>query len=178
MQIRGTLIWDADGETHRDEVIVSAESANGSAAQLVILDGQGRTRAMTPADLPKGSVIMLPDEASMADLHEVRRGGYDARRQIDEISEARWEAAKATSREAAIAFAEAELEETNKRLSRMLQRRHPELFDSEGQLIEERLTKKILERTGGKTLLTYDDILRLGAGQPLSQDGTHSPDAP
>ncbi len=161
MRVRGALVWEAGGQAHRDEVIVSDESVNGSAARFVILDSQGRQRASGPDELPTGSVLMLPDDTSMSDLVDVRRAGYDARRPVDEATEARWAEAKATSREAAIAFAEAELAENNARLSRQLQRLHPELFDSEGKLIEREFTKKLLERTGGKTTLTYEDILRM-----------------
>ena len=52
----------------------------------------------------------------MMDLHEVQQAGYSARRPVDEEFEKRWEAAKATSREAAIEMAEAELAEIIERL--------------------------------------------------------------
>jgi hypothetical protein len=107
----------------------------------------------------------------------MERAGYSARRPADEELEKRWAAAKATSREAAIEMAEAELAEMIERLERELRRREPELFDSKGQLIEGELTKKLLERTGGRTALTYEDIVRPGAEPPETQDGAHAPDA-
>ena len=125
----------------------------------MILDGQGHCRASSPAELPPGSVLVVPRETSMMDLHEVQRAGYSARRPVDEEFEKRWEEAKATSREAAMEMANAELAEIIERLEAELRRREPDLFDSDGRLIKDELTKRLLKRTGGKTTLTYEDIV-------------------
>ena len=95
----------------------------------------------------------------------------------DDSMPTRRSAAMTTSREAAIETAEAELADIIERLEHELRRREPELFDSEGKIIERELTKKLLERTGGRTTLTYDDIIRPGVGSPEAQDGAHAPDA-
>jgi hypothetical protein len=168
VHIRAALLWEADGEPHQDDVIVTQQPANGSAAHVVILDAQGNRRASCPADLPDDSVLMLPDDVGMADLHAIRRAGYDARRPTEEENEARWEAAKATSREAAIAFAEAELDQTIARLTRELRRLHPDFFDDDGNLRTEYVNETLLERTGGKRFLTHEDVLKLGEGMSLT----------
>jgi hypothetical protein len=177
MRVHAALRWETGGETHQDDVLISDEHANGSESRLVILDGQGHCRASSPSELPPGSVLVVPRETSMMDLHEVQQAGYSARRPVDEEFEKRWEAAKATSREAAIEMAEAELAEIIERLEGELRRRHPDFFDADGHLIEAELTKKLLERTGGKTTLTYEDIVRLGAGQRVSPDDAQARDA-
>jgi hypothetical protein len=177
MRVHAALLWETGDESHQDDVLISDEHANGSGSRLVILDGQGRCRASSPSDLPPGSVLVVPRETSISQLHEVHRAGYNARRPVDEELEKRWVAAKATSRDAAIEMADAELVEIIERLEDDLRQRAPELFDSDGRLDEAELTKKLLERTGGKTTLTYEDIVRLEAGQRLSSDGANARDA-
>src|SRR5687767_6173493 len=108
MRVHADLLWESGDESHQDDVLISDEHANGTGSRIVILDGQGRCRASSPSELPPGSVLVVPIEASMMDLHEVQQAGYNARRPVDEEFERRWEAAKATSREAAIEMAEAE----------------------------------------------------------------------
>ena len=178
MRVHAALLWETDGESHRDDVLVSSEHTNGSGPEIVILDSQGRRRASSPSDLPPGSVLEVTSEASIGDLFDMERAGYNARRSVDEEFEKRWAAAKATSREAAIEMANAELVEIIERLENELRRREPDLFDSAGRLNEEELTKRLLRRTGGKTTLTYEDIIGLEAGKRLSQDGPPAHDAP
>lgn len=178
MRIHAALLWETDGESHRDDVLISDEHANGSRPQIVILDCEGRRRASSPSELPPGSVLEVSGEASIGDLFDMERAGYKARRPVDEELEKRWAAAKATSREAAIEIADAELAEIIERLENELRRREPDLFDSEGRLNEAELTKRLLRRTGGKTTLTYEDIVGRTSGKQVSQDGPPAHDAP
>ena len=168
MRIHAALLWETGGESHRDDVLIADEHANGSQSQIVILDCQGRRRASQPSELPPGSVLEVTDEANIGDLDEVHRAGYRARRPVDEEFEKRWEAAKATSREAAMAFADVELDQIIERLKRELRIKHPDFFDAEGRLIERKLTTKLLERTGGKRFLTREDVIRLTERPPYS----------
>jgi hypothetical protein len=80
LRISGALLWATGGEPHRDEVLVSDEEPNGSGPNLILLDRRGRRRAASPEELPKGSVLLLPSEASDEVLAQVRRQGYTARR--------------------------------------------------------------------------------------------------
>jgi len=61
-------------------------------------------------------------------------------------------------------------------LSRQLRHQHPELFDSEGQLIESEYRRALSEhdRTGK---LTRDEILRIDKERQRSPGGTRSVDA-
>jgi hypothetical protein len=161
MRVHAALLWKTGGEARQDDVLISSERANGSGARIVILDDQGRRRASNPAELPPGSVLIVPVETSMMDLHEVQQAGYSVRRPVDEEFEKRWAAAKATSREAAIEMADAELTEIIERLEAELRRKHPDFFDADGQLRTEYVNSKLLERTGGKRTLTREDVIRL-----------------
>lgn len=178
MRVRAALLWETSGEPHQDDVLISDEHANGSGSRLVILDGQGHCRASSPSELPPGSVLVVPRETSMMDLHEVQQAGYSARRPVDEECEQRWEAAKATSREAAVEMAEAELAEIIERLEAELRRKHPDFFDADGQLRTEYLNSKLLERTGGKRTLTREDVIRLTERPSSLPDKAHGGDAP
>lgn len=64
------------------------------------------------------------------------------------------------SREAAIEAAEAELAEVNARLSKELRQIHPELFDSNGELIEEEYRRVMSERRLTRGKLTRELIIR------------------
>jgi hypothetical protein len=178
VRVRAALLWETGGESHRDDVLISDEHANGSRHQIVILDGQGRCRASSPSELPPGSILEVTGEASIGDLYDMEQAGYSARRPVDEEFEKRWAAAKAASREAAIEMAEAELAEIIARLEHELRRREPDLFDAEGRLIKHELTKRLLERAGGRTTLTYEDIVGPRAGKRVSQDDSPAHDAP
>ena len=83
-----------------------------------------------------------------------------------------------SSREAAIAKAEAELDLVTSRLRAELQARHPELFDEHGQLRTEAATAGLLKRTGGKIKLSDDDLIRLTGGSGRPPDAARSGDAP
>ena len=161
MRIQAALLWVTDGESHRDDVLVSDEHANGSQPEIVILDCQGRRRASSPSDLPPGSVLEVTGEVNIGDLFDMERAGYTARRGVDEEFEKRWAAAKATSREAAIEMANEELAEIIERLENELRRRHPDFFDDDGKLRTEYINQKLLERTGGKRFLTREDVIKL-----------------
>lgn len=179
MRVHAALLWETGGESHQDDVLISREQANGSSPEIVILDDQGSRRASCPSELPPGSVLVVPRETSISDLHAVHQAGYNARRPVDEEFEKRWAAAKATSREAAIEMADAELAEIIERLENELRRREPDLFDSDGRLNESELTRRLLQRTGGKTTLTYEDLVKLEAGERVSHsDRPPAHDAP
>src|SRR4051812_23815538 len=83
MRLRGALLWDADGEPHRDEVLISDERPNGSGSRIVILDDGGQPRATSPNDLPPGSVLLLQADASDADIGRIKHSGYAIRRVAD-----------------------------------------------------------------------------------------------
>lgn len=80
------------------------------------------------------------------------------------------------ARQLAVEAADAELDEVVVRLSRQLQRDHPELFDRDGRLVPERLARKLRGRFGGKTTLTRDEILRLTDPQRDTRDGRRAAD--
>ncbi|MFN8637133.1 MAG: hypothetical protein U0893_25070 [Chloroflexota bacterium] len=154
MRLRGALLWEADGEARRDEVLISDERPNGANAKVVILDPAGQPRATSPADLPDGSVLLLPHDASDGDVDRLRHSGYAACRD-DEDGDME------TGRAAAIAAADAELDEVIERLTRVLQQRHPDLFDSDGNLLEQEYAKKMLKATGGRRFLSGEELIAL-----------------
>jgi hypothetical protein len=161
MHLRGALIWEAEGEPHRDEVVVSDERPNGAAAKVVILDLHGGRRASSPADLPPGSVLLLPPDADEGDV------GYR------ETAEDR------SVRQEKIAAAEAELDEVIARLTHELQQRHPELFDANGKLRMDEYARRMLQRTGGRTRLTDKELIELTGGDLGPPRGaTTASDAP
>jgi hypothetical protein len=55
--------------------------------------------------------------------------------------------------------ADAELRETGERLLSALQMESPELFDRRGRLRRKALSKRLAERTGGRTWVSGDDLL-------------------
>jgi hypothetical protein len=79
-------------------------------------------------------------------------------------------------REVAIEQAEAKLAQDNARLSRQLKRQHPELFDSDGQLIEPAYRRMLAER-GGTGRLTRAEILRTDKARQRQSTGARSDDA-
>ena len=85
MRLRGTLLWEADGEPHRDEVLISDERPNGVPSCIVILDDSGQPRATSPNDLPAGSVLLLQPDASDADVGRIEHSGYTFRRIADPL---------------------------------------------------------------------------------------------
>jgi hypothetical protein len=272
VRVRAALLWETGGEPHRDDVVISDEHEAGAEDRVVLVDHDGRRRALAPNEIARGSVLLLPPDVRDTDLERLRRAGYDARRTMfevigpdvpmselvrasahvypfvlvtgdgavrlvaelggdeatgrwltdlaaeighpvginfpdeggsrtifirppswsedrlrgwaaghigeveallgdaeiltpDEVSDdslpTHWAAAMATSREAAIEVAEAELAEMIERLEHELRREHPDFFDADGQLRTEYVNSKLLERTGGKSLLTRDDVIRL-----------------
>jgi hypothetical protein len=185
VRLRGTLFWEANGESQLDEVLVADEQPNGAHARVVILDRSGNRRAASPAELPPGSVLLLPQDASDNEVDRIQHSGYAARRatpstandlnMADVLAES---AADAASRRAAIDAADAELDEVIERLQRQLQARHPELFDSAGRLIPEEYARQMLKITGGRKLLTREEILALGGVQIPPPGGARPADAP
>ena len=67
----------------------------------------------------------------------------------------------ADSRRARLAEADAELDEVASRLERDLRTTHPELFDRRGRLRQRALSRLLLERSGGKRVMSGDDLLGL-----------------
>jgi hypothetical protein len=57
--------------------------------------------------------------------------------------------------------ADAELREVSERLQSALRKEAPELFDRHGRLRRKALSKRLAERTGGRTWLSGDDLLAL-----------------
>lgn len=55
------------------------------------------------------------------------------------------------------------MDKGTKRMLATLKAKHPELFDSQGKLDRDKVTEAIKLRTGGKTLLTKEDVLTLSA---------------
>jgi hypothetical protein len=175
MHLRGALVWEAEGEPHRDEVVVSDERPNGAAAKVVILDLHGGHRASSPADLPPGSVLLLPPDANEGDVGRVQRSGYPVLRGADNGYEEADE--DRSARQEKIAAAEAELDEVIARLTHELQQRHPELFDAQGRLRKKLVAQKLRERTGGKRLLTGEEYIELTGGD-LGPPRVDTSDAP
>jgi hypothetical protein len=176
MQLRGTLVWVADGEPHRDEVLVSDERPNGVAAHVVILDLQGRDRASSPAELPSGSILVVPTETPDADVDRVQGSGYSVLRDGDEGSDLTPEERRA--REEAMAAAYAELDEVTARLTPVLRARHPDLFEEQGRIRPDVFARKMRERTGGKRYLTDKDVFALMGDRTLPRAKPVVRDAP
>ena len=59
--------------------------------------------------------------------------------------------------------AEAELAEVNTRLSKYLRQIHPELFDSNGEMIESEYRRKLAERPGSTGIITDAELRRVDA---------------
>jgi hypothetical protein len=72
--------------------------------------------------------------------------------------------------------ADAELQEVSARLEASLRARHPELFDRAGRLRTAELTRRLAERTGGKRVLSGDDLLDLET--ETDEEATRSASAP
>jgi hypothetical protein len=176
VRLRGALIWEADGESHRDEVLVSVEHPNGAAAHVEILDQRGQRRAALPDDLPPGSVLLLPPDADDGDVELVQESGYAVLRDdgvgTDESPEDQ------RARQAAIAAADAELDDVIARMTRDLRQRHPELFDARGRLRKKLVAQKIRERTGGKRFLTDKEYVELTGGDLGPWRAPSTTDAP
>src|SRR5262245_30871740 len=122
MRLRGALLWEADGEPHRDEVLISDERPNGTGSRIVILDRGGQPRAASPHELPEGSMLLLPPDASARDVSRIQRSGYPIQRAADpgldteacvgeDVDELAETSADRKARRAAIKAAEAELDE-------------------------------------------------------------------
>jgi hypothetical protein len=171
VRLRGALLWAADGEARRDEVVVSDERPNGEASHVVILDEQGRRRAASPEELPSGSVLLLPSDASDQDIDRIQESGYPAYRDgdLEDADE---------GREAAIRAADEELEEVIERLTREVRQKHPEFFDADGNFVWERVSQKLLERTNGKQFLTDEELFALTDPQIKAWTRRKSVDAP
>jgi hypothetical protein len=192
MRLRGALLWETDGEPRRDEVIISDERPNGSGSRIVILDDGGQPRAASPNDLPPGSVLLLQPDASDADIGRIKHSGYVIRRVVEPAPHAESQAGVALddvdalaespsdrrTRHAAIKAAEAELEEVTERLRRDLRERHPELFDARGRFRRGVVARVIRERTGGRSMLTREEIIELTGGVMVPSDDSSSSNAP
>jgi hypothetical protein len=171
MRLRGALLWEADGEPRRDEVLISDERPNGAGSRIVILDDGGQPRAASPQELPAGSLLVLQNDVSDRDVARIQGSGFDARRDSDA------EALEFEARRGAIEAAEAELDEVIERLTRVLQQRHPQLFDRAGCLRRDEYARLMLERTGGRKTLTREEILALEHVWQLPADGPGPVDA-
>lgn len=189
MRLRGALLWEADGEVRRDEVLISDERPNGSGSRIVILDGTGQPRAGSPEELPEGSTLLLPPDVSARDVGRIQRSGYPIQRVADSAVDTEAEVAEDVddlaktpadrrARCAAIKAAEAELAEVTERLKRVLQQRHPELFDARGRLRRGAYARVIRERTGDKQYLSREDFIALTGGVMAPVDDSSSADAP
>lgn len=99
-------------------------------------------------------------EAAFGEVHDIVSTGQDTRAATDGV-----QARADRDRKAAMAAAEAELEEVATRLEADLRRRHPELFDSAGRLRPRRYSPAALRLTRGKRVLTRGEVLDLGQGQ-------------
>jgi len=117
-------------------------------------------------------MLVLPDDVSDPDLDRIQGLGFDARRNSDA------EAREFEERRAAIEAAHAELEEVTERLTRVLRQRHPQLFDSDGNMREDEYARMMLARTGGRKYLSREDIIALEEGRPLPSDEQSPIDAP
>lgn len=162
MRIASTLVWETEGESHREEITLTDEVDNASTRHLVVVSANGERHVMAPEDLPKGSVLLVPSDASERDLAQIRRVGYRARR-----------VGARSSRQAAIAQAEAELAEVAGRLRDELRRHHPELFDRRGRLRTRAYARLVSGRIGDRERLTREDLVALGAG--AAEPGGGSP---
>jgi hypothetical protein len=189
MRLRGALLWEADGEPRRDEIVISDERPNGSGSRIVILDRAGQPRAVSPGELPEGSMLLLPPDASDRDVGRIQRSGYPIHRVADPAvdTEARADEdvddlaetpADRKARRAAIKAAEAELEEVTARLKRVLRQRHPELFDARGRLRRRAYARVIRERTGDRKYLSREEFIELTGGVLAPVDDPSSADAP
>lgn len=192
VRLRGALLWEADGEPRRDDMLVSDERKHRSDAPVVILDHRGRRRAASPAELPAGSVLLLPPDASDGDLDRIQHAGYQARRAPEGIgspdvpgredlgdADLRDEVAPGGAlRRAAIADADAELDDVSERLRRELRQRQSELFDARGWLRRGAYARMLREGTGGRLTLNREEMLGLTGGQVAPRDNSASPDAP
>jgi hypothetical protein len=158
VRLRGALIWEADAESHRDEVLVGVEHPNGAAAHVEILDQRGRRRAMFPGDLPPGSVPLLPPDADDGDVELVQKSGYSVLRDSADGTDESPEEQRA--RQEAIANADAEREEVIARLKKELQVRNPERFDENGELRQDEYARRMRGRTGGKRFLTDEEDIK------------------
>lgn len=165
------MLWEADGEPHRDEVLISDERPNGSGSRIVILDPEGQPRAESPRELPEGSTLLLPHDASDRDVDRIQGSGFVTRRDSDA------DVLEFEGRRAAIAAADAELEEIAERLTRILQQRHPQLFDSAGRLRHDEYARVMLQRTGGRKTLTREEVLALEKVRTLPPEGPGPVDA-
>ncbi len=182
MHVRSALLWETGGEPHRDEVLISDEGSADGGADLTIFDRHGRQRAASPDELPKGSILLVPPAISDEDLVQIQRSGYTARRSAVELEDGLVSLGVADaappSRAAAIASAEAELEEVTRRLRHDLQRRMPALFDARGRLRTSAYARKLLRRAGGKQTLTRKEISRLEKNPTEPGDTATAVDAP
>ena len=172
MRLRGALLWESDEALHRDEILISDERSNGSGSRIVILDHDGQSRAASPHELPAGSLLVLPHDVSDRDVARIQGSGFEARRDTDA------EAQEFEAWRAAVEAAEAELDEVIERLTRVLRQRHPELFDAKGRLSPEAYARVMRERTGGRSLLTREEIIELTGGvmaPPGDSPSTHAP---
>jgi hypothetical protein len=80
VQIPSALLWEIDGEPHREDLILAYRGSEGSPAGLVVLGPEGRERATRPDDLPEGSVLLVPPRVSDEELSTIERLGYKVRR--------------------------------------------------------------------------------------------------
>lgn len=189
MRLRGALLWDADGEPRRDEVLISDERPNGSGSRIVILDRAGQPRAVSPGELPEGSTLLLPHDVSERDVDRIQHSGYTIQRVADPAVDTEAEVgedvddlaetpADRKARRVAIKAAEAELDDVTERLKRVLRSRHPELFDARGRLRRGVFARVMRERTGGRSMLTREEIIELTGGSMAPSDGSSPPNAP
>ena len=80
MRVEGALLWEVDGEPRRDEVLISDEGPEAGQSRAIVFYRDGRRRASSPTDLPAGSVLLVPETTTDADLGRLRMSGYTARR--------------------------------------------------------------------------------------------------
>jgi hypothetical protein len=71
---------------------------------------------------------------------------------------------------ARVAAADAELADLSARLRRLLRAQQPALFDRRGRLRKRALRQFLLERAGGKTRLTKDEVVALALAPLPSAD--------
>jgi hypothetical protein len=60
-----------------------------------------------------------------------------------------------------VAAFDADVAATCERLEAELRQRHPELFDANGQLDRQAVSRFLIARNGGRTTMSYDDIMNL-----------------